>query len=113
MAYDRKCYDLAEAFLDGIGSQADTDKHCSRAAQGIQDYIEDFLSDLEDDRLAEAEAAYDESVDRKMDERRLGGTKVRKSEVEPIWLTTTKKSQPPATRLVSFLDPRPQSHSSL
>ena len=75
MAYDSKCYDLAEVFLDGIGSQADTDKHAPELAQGIQDYIEDFLSDLEANRLAEAEAAYDESVDRKMDERRLGGEK--------------------------------------
>lgn len=43
MAYDVKCYDIAEAFL-GDEPHLDTEKRRSELAQIIQTAIEDFIS---------------------------------------------------------------------
>ena len=46
MAYDSKCYDLAEAFLSDVQNPV---KHedAHKLAQDIQSVIEDYLNDLE------------------------------------------------------------------
>lgn len=69
MSYDTKCYDLANEMLDVKEYPFTTTNHVRKLAQGIQDYIEDFLGDLEYDRRQELEASKDEAIDRKMDER--------------------------------------------
>lgn len=50
MTYDPKCYYLAEVWLNGTG-----DTHSEtvvRLAQRIQDCIEDFMADLENEDRA-------------------------------------------------------------
>jgi hypothetical protein len=42
MAYDEKCHELAEAFLEDE-AHLRTDKRTARLAQIIQDTIEDFI----------------------------------------------------------------------
>ena len=45
MSYDVKCYALAEAFLDEAGYNNTVDKN--KLAQAIQDTIEDYIVDLD------------------------------------------------------------------
>lgn len=53
MSYDTKCYDLAEAFLQDSGWTHDAT--ISALAQHIQDTIEDFIVDLEEqDRVEQS-----------------------------------------------------------
>ena len=73
MSYGRECHELAKWFLDDPDLPIDSMKYAPKLAQGIQDYIEDFLSDLEYDRIQELEAAQDAAIERKIDERRLDG----------------------------------------
>jgi hypothetical protein len=47
MSYDSACYDLAVSFLEG--GKFDTEANRDALAQEIQQTIEDFLHDLEDD----------------------------------------------------------------
>ena len=47
MSYDPACDDLARHFLDGLSA---TEVEIAALAQTIQDAIQDWLSDFEDDR---------------------------------------------------------------
>jgi len=49
MAYDEKCYELAEAFLsDTDTSRFNSEANCDKLAQAIQTAIEDFIATAKD-----------------------------------------------------------------
>ncbi len=51
MSYDPKCYELAAAFLADEDLDLQSEANRSKLAQGIQDYIEDFIAqEVEDER---------------------------------------------------------------
>ena len=52
MAFDIMCYDLAESFLPDKATQA----QINHLAQTIQDTIEDYLSDLNDEEALREES---------------------------------------------------------
>lgn len=69
MSYDKKCFELAESFLDDHPHLRDRDGRAPKLAQHIQDAIETWIAAWESDDADELQGAREAYADEKRERR--------------------------------------------